>query len=63
MEEQKATQGLVVAAMSYVPGFDTYSFKTLLDAPFYKPFTVYGGQVNVDNRRNSRGLIGPSEQK
>jgi len=60
MEEQIKVQGVVVGAMSYVPGFDAYKI-VLPDSPFYKPFTVYNNQVNVDNRRASRALFGATD--
>ena len=64
MEAQKAVQNVVIAAMGFTPGFDTYNRSTLPDANiFYKPYQVYGGQVNVDNRNVGRRLMGGSDAK
>ena len=48
--------------MAFVPGFDAYGRATVPDAKGYKPFTVYNGQTNVDNRRLGLGLYGPSDR-
>jgi len=62
MEAQKAIQNVVIAAMGFTPGFDTYNKSTIPDANiFYKPFTVYGGQLNVDNKNINRRLMGGSD--
>lgn len=62
LEAQKAVQNVVIAAMGFTPGFDTYNKSTIPDANiFYKPFTVYGGQVNVDNKNINRRLMGGSD--
>jgi type IV secretory pathway VirB10-like protein len=61
MESQKAVQNVVIQAMGFTPGFDTYNKAMLPDSRFYKPYTVYGGQVNVDNRNVSRRLMGGSD--
>jgi hypothetical protein len=64
MEAQKAIQNVVIAAMGFTPGFDTYNRSMIPDANiFYKPYQVYGGQVNVDNRNISRRLMGGSDAK
>ncbi len=62
IEQQKATQGLIIAAMGFTPGFDAYNTVVMQDASFYKPFTIYTGQRNVDNRSASRGLFGATDQ-
>ena len=64
MEAQKAVQNVVIQAMGFTPGFDTYNKSQLPDANvFYKPYQVYGGQTNVDNRNVSRRLMGGSDVK
>ena len=62
MEDQTKTQNVVIGAMGYVQGFDAYNV-TLKDAPFYKPYSIYGNQKTIDNRRASRGLFGSSDVK
>ena len=62
MTAQVATQGLVIAAMGFNPGFDAYNTVVMKDVSFYKPFTIYGGQRTVDNRSASRGLFGSTDQ-
>ena len=62
MSAQIATQGLVIAAMGYNPSFDVYNSVVMKDASFYKPFTIYGGQKNVDNARVGRRLFGATDQ-
>ena len=61
MEQQKQVQNVVLGAMAYVPGFDAYNV-ALKDVAFYKPFTIYGGQKNVDNARAGRRLFGATDQ-
>jgi hypothetical protein len=63
MEAQKAIQNVVIQAMGFTPGFDTYNKAMLPDAQFYRPYQVYGGQVNVDNRNISRRLMSGSDAK
>jgi hypothetical protein len=63
MEAQKAVQNVVIQAMGFTPGFDTYNKAMLPDSRFYAPKTVYGGQVNVDNKAISRRLMGGSDRK
>jgi hypothetical protein len=63
MDEQKATQGALIASMGAVPGFDAYSNVIIRDSLLYKPYSVYNNQVTIDNRRASRGLFGPSDSK
>ena len=63
MEAQKAVQNVVIQAMGFTPGFDTYNKAMVPDANrFYKPYQVYGGQVNVDNKNVSRRLMGGSDR-
>lgn len=62
MDSQVATQGLVIAAMGFSPAFDAYNNVVMKDASFYKPFTIYGGQKNVDNARAGRRLFGATDQ-
>lgn len=62
LEQQKAVQNVLIAAMGYTPGFDAYSKVLVPDAAGYKPFTVYNNQRNVDNRRLGLGLYGPSDK-
>ena len=63
MEQQKAAQSAMIASMGSVPGFDAYSFARIPDSLFYKPYTIYGNQKTIDNKRNSYGLFGPNDQK
>jgi hypothetical protein len=58
MEAQVQVQAVVVAAMSFVPGFDRYGQVTLPDVVGYKPFEIYKGQRNVDNPAGRRFLTG-----
>ena len=60
LEAQVAVQNVVIAAMGFTPGFQAYNV-IMPDGVGYKPFTVYNNQKNVDNRRLSRGLTGPSD--
>lgn len=62
LEAQKAVQNVVIQAMGFTPGFDAYGKASIPDAnSFYKPYQVYGGQANVDNRFVGRRLMGGSE--
>ena len=54
MESQKQIQNLVIEAMGFTPGFDSYGKAVLSDAAGYKPYTVYGGQRVIENRNTSR---------
>ena len=63
MDEQMANQALIVATMNFVPGFDAYGTVRLPDAAGYRPYEIYRGQQNVDNRRLIRGLAGAQEQR
>jgi hypothetical protein len=62
MESQKQVQNVVIQAMGFTPGFDTYGKVMVPDAVGYRPFTVYNNQKNVDNRRLGMGLYGPSDR-
>lgn len=62
METQKAVQNVVIQAMGFTPGFDTYNKAMLPDTRFYRPYTVYNGQVTVDNKAISRRLLGGSDR-
>jgi hypothetical protein len=63
MEAQKAVQNVVIQAMGFTPGFDVYNNLRLPDVQqFYKPYQIYGGQVNVDNKNISRRLLGGSDR-
>jgi hypothetical protein len=62
MESQKAVQNVVIQAMGFTPGFDTYNKAMIPDTRFYRPYTVYNGQVNVDNRTIGRRLLSGSDR-
>lgn len=62
MEAQKEVQNVVIQAMGFTPGFDNYNKTMIPDTTFYKPFTVYKGQVNVDNKAISRRLMTGSDR-
>lgn len=62
METQKQVQNVVIAAMGYTPGFDAYRMSFVPDGANYKPYVVYANQRNVDNKRLSWGLMGPSDK-
>jgi hypothetical protein len=49
MEQQVELQSVVLGAMGFVAGFDTYSRSTIPDAVGYKPFDIYPGQRNIDS--------------
>jgi hypothetical protein len=61
MAQQVAVQNVVIQAMGFTPGFDTYNKTVMQDAPMYRPYTIYGNQQTVDNRRLSRGLFGATD--
>lgn len=61
MEQQKKVQEVVLQAMAFTPGFSAY-YTMMPDGIGYKAVSVYNNQVNVDNRRASRGLMGPSDK-
>jgi hypothetical protein len=54
MEQQKQIQNVVIQAMGFTPGFDTYGKTMLPDVAGYKPYTVYNNQRNVENRATLR---------
>ena len=60
MEQQKQIQNVVIQAMAFTPGFDAYKVM-MPDVAGYKPYSVYGNQKTVDNRRLSYGLFGPTD--
>jgi hypothetical protein len=60
MEQQKQIQNVVIQAMGFTPGFDAYKV-TIPDVAGYKPYSVYGNQRNVDNRRLGYGLFSPTD--
>jgi hypothetical protein len=60
MEQQKQIQNVVIQAMAFTPGFDAYKVM-MPDAVGYKPYSVYGNQKTVDNRRLGYGLFGPTD--
>jgi hypothetical protein len=60
MEQQKQIQNVVIQAMGFTPGFDAYKVM-MPDAVGYKPYSVYGNQKTVDNRRLGYGLFGPTD--
>lgn len=59
MAAQVAIQNVVIQAMGFTPGFDTYT-KILPDGEMYKPYEAYPGQRNIDTP-SSRGLFGSSD--
>lgn len=61
LEAQKAIQNVVIQAMGFTPGFDQYGKGVVPDSQFYRPFTVYGGQKNIDNRTGLR-MFGGSDR-
>jgi hypothetical protein len=61
MESQKQVQNVVIQAMGFTPGFDTYNKSVVPDSAGYRPFTVYNKQTNVDNVRLGRRMYGPSD--
>jgi len=61
IEAQIQVQGVVLAAMGFVPGFDRYSQAILPDGIGYRPFEIYPGQRNIDTPA-ARGLLGRSDR-
>ena len=51
----------MIAAMGSVPGFDNYANVKIFDSLMYKPYSIYGNQTTIDNKRASRGLFGASD--
>lgn len=60
-EAQTATQGLVVALMGFVPGFDAYGTTRITDINAQQMARLYN-RPNVDNRAVLRGLTGASDR-
>ena len=60
MEQQKQIQNVVIQAMAFTPGFDAYKVM-MPDVAGYKPYSVYGNQKTVDNRRLGYGLFGSTD--
>jgi hypothetical protein len=60
-EAQTATQGVVVALMGFVPGFDAYSTARITDVNGLQMARQYG-RATVDNRAALRGLTGASDR-
>ncbi len=54
METQKQIQNVVIQAMGFTPGFDSYGKVMMNDTVGYKPFSIYNNQKNIDNRANLR---------
>jgi hypothetical protein len=54
LEAQKAVQNVVIQAMGFTPGFDTYGKTIMNDAVGYKPYSIYNNQKNIDSRANLR---------
>jgi hypothetical protein len=59
MAAQIEVQNVVIQAMGFTPGFDTYS-KAIPDGQFYRPYEAYSGQRNVDSSAGRR-LFGGSD--
>ena len=58
LESQIAVQNVVIQAMGFTPGFDTYNRFILPDAIGYRPFEIYPGQRVVDNPQGRRFMTG-----
>ncbi len=61
MQAQVDVQNVVIQAMGYSPLFDNYNRYILPDNQFYKPYTIYNNQRNVDTPAG-RGLFGGSDK-
>lgn len=59
MAAQVEVQNVVIQAMGFTPGFDTYN-KAIPDTQFYRPYEAYPGQRNIDTP-SGRGLFGGSD--
>lgn len=59
MAAQVEVQNVVIQAMGFTPGFDTYS-RAIPDTQFYRPYEAYPGQRNVDTSAGRR-LFGGSD--
>jgi hypothetical protein len=62
LEDQAATQGLVVGLMGYVPGFNAYQNALVPDVNAMQMARQYN-KPNVDNRSAQRRLSGASDLK
>jgi hypothetical protein len=62
LEQQAATQGLVVGLMGYVPGFSAYQNSIVPDVNVVRMTRQYNKPV-VDNRNAQRQLSGSNEAK
>ena len=62
LEDQAATQGLVVGLMGYVPGFSAYQNSIVPDTNALAMARQYS-KANVDNRSAQRRLSGASDLK
>lgn len=60
LEAQVAVQNVVIQAMGYNPGFDSYNKSFIPDGVLYKPYEAYPGQRNIDTP-SGRGLFGGSD--
>jgi len=58
LEAQVAVQNVVIQAMGFTPGFDTYNRAVLPDAQGYRPFEIYPGQRVIDNPQGRRFMTG-----
>ena len=61
MESQKQIQNVVIQAMGFTPGFDTYSKAIMNDVVGYNPYSIYNNQKTIDNRANLR-MFGGSDR-
>ncbi len=61
MEQQVELQNVVLGAMGFVPGFDSYGRATVPDAAFYPPLVIYPAQQNIDTPAGRR-LLGGSDR-
>jgi hypothetical protein len=59
MAAQVEVQNVVIQAMGFTPGFDSYS-RLLPDGQFYRPYEAYPNQKNVDTV-SGRRLFGGSD--
>ena len=59
MAAQVEVQNVVIQAMGFTPGFDSYA-RILPDGQFYRPYEAYPNQRNVDTPAG-RGLFGGSD--
>jgi len=58
LDQQIAVQNVVIAAMGYTPGFDSYNRSFVPDGIGYKPFTIYNNQRTIDNPVGRRLMTG-----